>query len=369
MTSRSQRWILPSILLAEVAVAVADEAAVSVSMSGLLLIGPLVAAHCLLSPRLTTLAAGTALALAVLLLVIPDGSGLSTVPDHLIRVLLVATSGLWAVLTARTYREYRIAVTRLARLAETTQRAISPPMPAELGGLNLAARTRSATPGARLGGDLHEAIATPTGLRLIVGDAKGHGIDALSHAAAVLAAFRRSALTAPDLTCLARQLDTRLAGELGEEDFVTVLLAEFGRDHVTLVNCGHPPPIRIGATLDTLVVRRPSPPLGLSPDPYPQRVRLLPTDRLLLYTDGLTEARAPGGAFFRLDERLHAVLAAPTLDQALDELLDALDEHTEGPVADDDLTLVLAQAAPSTLLSPLSAPVFDDRRHPVRRRP
>ncbi|TYB58396.1 serine/threonine-protein phosphatase [Nonomuraea sp. PA05] len=361
---RSHRWLLPSILLTEVAIAAADEAAVTVSMSGLLLLGPLAAAHWFLSPRFTTLAAALALALALFLLATADGagSGLPAVPDHLIRVLIVATSGLWAVLTARTYREYHTAVLRLSRLAEASQRAISPPLPAELGGLHLAARTRSATPGARLGGDLHEAISTPAGLRLIIGDAKGHGIDALSHAACVLAAFRQTAATAPDLACLAHHLDNRLAGDLGAEDFVTVLLAEFGRDHVTLVNCGHPPPIRVGATLDVLVLRSPSPPLGLSPDPHPQRVRLLPTDRLLLYTDGLTEARTPGGDLFPLDERLHATLAAPTLDQALDELLDALDKHTATTEADDDLTLILTQAAPSVLPSPLAAPIPDDER-------
>ena len=99
-------------------------------------------------------------------------------------------------------------------------------------------------------------------------------------------------------------LDRRVAGELGEEDFVTVVVVEFGpQGWLRLVNCGHPPPLLVQPTGRVLVApRQPAPPLGLDPAPVVEQVRLGPEDRLLLYTDGLVEARAATGRPFELDE-------------------------------------------------------------------
>ncbi|WP_078599997.1 SpoIIE family protein phosphatase [Streptomyces violens] len=99
-------------------------------------------------------------------------------------------------------------------------------------------------------------------------------------------------------------------------------------------------------SLDPLTPRRPSPPLGLGPGPCVQRHRLLPDQRLLLYSDGLTEARDAHGTLFPLDSHARAALMAPTLDQALDVLLALHHQHPRhAAAAADDLTLVLAQLA------------------------
>ncbi len=217
--------------------------------------------------------------------------------------------------------------------------------------LALAVRSRPAD-GARLGGDLHDAVLTPAGPRLILGDVRGHGPAAAPLAAVVLAAFRDTAATEEDLVRLARALDARLRPHLGEEDFVTLLLADLLPDEVRLVNCGHPPPLRIDHRLARLPPPLPSPPLGLDPDPHIQRAQVLPHQRLLLHTDGLTDTRAADGTFFPLDEHARAALRAPTLDQALDRLLDLLQRHTGDAVPADDLTLMLFQPAPDTPLPP-----------------
>jgi phosphoserine phosphatase RsbU/P len=86
----------------------------------------------------------------------------------------------------------------------------------------------------------------------------------------------------------------------------------------------------------------PTTPLGLDPAPTVQRFALAPTDRLLLYTDGLVEARAPDGRQFKLDGQVEAVLAASSLGAALDRLVGRLLDHAGGRL-DDDLALVLAQ--------------------------
>jgi hypothetical protein len=80
----------------------------------------------------------------------------------------------------------------------------------------------------------------------------------------------------------------------------------------------------------------------LGPAPTVQRFTLAPTDRLLLYTDGLMEARAPDGRQFELDGQVEAVLTASSLGAALEGLVARLLDHAGGRL-DDDLALVLAQ--------------------------
>ncbi|MEV0822649.1 PP2C family protein-serine/threonine phosphatase [Nonomuraea rubra] len=355
IASSHQRRLLLALLAAEVVVALADAAYATVSLSALLLIGPMVAGH-LLTVRHTVLAAAVALALALLLPAVDEGSDL---PHHLVRLLIVATGGLWACVTARAHARQRAELARMTRIAEW---AMIPALPAELGGVGLAAHTRSSAGAARIGGDLHDAVATPTGLRLIVGDVKGHGLDAAHLSATLLAAFRRTAATAPDLAALALQLDAAVSPSLGPEDFATVLLAEFVPGGVLLVNCGHPAPVRVDSRLRALHPPRPCRPLGLSPEPYVWRVRLLPSDRLLLFTDGLTEARSCEGLELPFDEHLHAALTQATLEESLREVLDLLRRHTGGSCSHvvDDLTLILAQPLPAATV-PRPAPVAEDR--------
>jgi phosphoserine phosphatase RsbU/P len=330
-----------------VAVVLADAAYVGPSLSGLLVV-VLMTAACRLSPRHTALAAATALALTLPLMAGPADA------------LIVVAGGLGAYATARVHARHHADLTRMTRIAEW---ALLPALPAELGGVGLAAHTRSAAGDGRIGGDLHDGVATPTGLRLIVGDVKGHGLDAAHLSASVLATFRRTAATAADLSVLALALDAGVAGALGPEDFVTVLLAEFVPGGVLLVNCGHPAPVRVDSRLHRLHPPRPCRPLGLSPEPYVWRVRLLPSDRLLLYTDGLTEARDCDGAELPFDEHLHAALTQPTLEESLRAVLDLLRRHTGGSCAHlvDDLTLILAQPSPAAVL-PRQAPAVEDHQ-------
>jgi Stage II sporulation protein E (SpoIIE) len=111
-------------------------------------------------------------------------------------------------------------------------------------------------------------------------------------------------------------MNARLSRDMEAEDFVTVILAEFGPGEVRIVNCGHHPPVKLAAGAGGLQVMAPeefAPPLGLNPHPARQDIGLKPGDRLLFYTDGLVESRDRAGRFFGLDDRVAAALALPDL--------------------------------------------------------
>jgi phosphoserine phosphatase RsbU/P len=306
---------------------------------GLLIVGPLLAAASLDTQR-TAIVGLYALGLAVLV-GLPDG--IFATSDHLLRLLGVAAgAGLGAVIAHRRAERER-ALVRITRIAEVAQRTILRPIPPRMGRVALAVRYLSASQDALVGGDFYDVAVTRHGLRVLVGDVKGKGLEAVQLAALVLASFRTAA-THPSLVELAAELDSSLRPRLGEEDFVTAVLAQFDRrGELQLVNCGHPPPLRFRAGVaERLADAEPTTPLGLEPAPTVQRFSLAPTDRLLLYTDGLMEARAPDGRQFELDGQVEAVVAASSLGAALDRLVARLLKHAGGHL-DDDLALVLAQ--------------------------
>src|SRR6185503_15589732 len=111
---------------------------------------------------------------------------------------------------------------------------------------------------------------------------------------------------------------------------------------LTVVNCGHPAPLllRRGQVI-ALEPPRPAPPLGLSPAVQTRVEHLEPGDRLLLYTDGLAEARR-SGEFFPTAERAWALLGHGTVQHGLASLESALVEWVRGHL-DDDIALLLLE--------------------------
>lgn len=234
---------------------------------------------------------------------------------------------------------------RMTVIAETAQRAVLRAMPTAIGSVGLAARYVSATAEALVGGDLYEVAATPFGVRVIVGDVRGKGLEAVQTAAAVLGAFRAAAFTARDLAELTRTIDETLERMIGEEEFVTAIVGEFHGDRVTLANCGHHPPLLVvGSAVTTADTGEPALPLGLGARPvltdHPWPVGA----RVLFYTDGLIETRDRAGEFFPLDDYT-AELGEGSVEEALDRLVDRLLAWGGQRMA-DDLALVLAESEP-----------------------
>lgn len=137
---------------------------------------------------------------------------------------------------------------RTREIASVAQQAVVQPVPSRMGPLTLATGYLSATRGAAVGGDLYGAVAVPWGVRLVIGDVRGHGLAAIGTVSAALGVFREAAHDEPSLSGVLRRLErgfgrVRSAGAEGAEEFLTVLLLEVRPDgSVSALSCGHPWP-------------------------------------------------------------------------------------------------------------------------------
>ncbi|WP_425574954.1 PP2C family protein-serine/threonine phosphatase [Streptomyces durmitorensis] len=256
---------------------------------------------------------------------------------------------------------------QLREVAGVAQNALLRPLPPRVEGLTVAAGRLSASRGASVGGDLYEVAATDHGVRVVMGDVRGHGLAAISTAAAVLGSFREAAYEEPELPHVLRKLERALGRHLRErsraehpasggvpadsppaEEFVTVLLMEIGPDgEMTALNCGHPWPHRLSGHAEPVAGGEPLPPLGPFPLPAELSVlhcgSLLPGEALVLHTDGMEDARDAAGRFFPLRAALtEAVRVPPVAPQTVIRAVYAqLLRHTGRLPTDDAALLVL----------------------------
>jgi len=323
-----------------VTVALLDAVVGGPGFDGLLVAGPVVASAALSVRRTFALAAAAVIGAVVIgashhrLLMVSGG----------IRVFGVAAVGAFCVLASH-WRERRESVlVRVARVAEVAQLAILRPIPTRVGTVAFASRYISAADQAFIGGDLYEVVHSPQGVRVVVGDVRGKGLDAVQLAALVLGSFREAAHVEDALAKVAMAVDRAVVAEISLEDFVTAVFVEFRPGgEVEVVNCGHHPPLRVSnRSVEYLLPPDASPPLGLSPVFAAQVHRLERGDRLLLYTDGLVEARSPDRSFFEMAPDTLSSLNKRSLESAIEGLVAEVLRHAGGHL-DDDLALLLAE--------------------------
>ncbi|WP_420716294.1 PP2C family protein-serine/threonine phosphatase [Streptomyces sp. H27-H1] len=242
-------------------------------------------------------------------------------------------------------------------IAEAAQRAVLPTPAERIAGLRVSASYEAAQADAFIGGDLYAVQDTPYGVRLAVGDVRGKGLGAVEAVAVVLGAFREAAESEPSLEGVARRLELALAregawrGSLDAvEGFTTCVLGEIplGAGLLRLVNRGHPGPLLLYANGDLVELSpaEPALPLGMGDlGGWPDRAQewSFPEGAtLLLYTDGLTEARDGAGAFYDPAARLRGrVFSGP--DELLSALADDVRRHTGGAATDDMALLAVAR--------------------------
>ncbi|MFJ1708778.1 PP2C family protein-serine/threonine phosphatase [Kitasatospora sp. NPDC088346] len=246
-------------------------------------------------------------------------------------------------------RERRLA--ELRSVAEAAQQALLRPVEPRVGGLEVAVRYAPAMAEARIGGDLYAVVDSPFGVRVLLGDVRGKGLGAVETAADVMGVFREAAVSEADLSAVAGRLDAVVARRPGDEEFVTAVLVSVPADGAPagVVNCGHPPPLlRTGRLVSEVDPPAWSPPLallGLTGGRYPvQQLPLEAGDVLLLYTDGVSEARDASGTFYPVAERLSAMPPAESPEPLLDRLLGDVRAYTVHGLTDDAAMLALTRA-------------------------
>lgn len=353
-------------------------------------LGPLL----IVAPALTASFAGPRATAAVALIAFAALTVIGSVRDSLTSANIETQLSAQAVVSAliiglRVLRErHERELARVRSVSEAAQRVLLRPLPDRIGPLHLASVYLAAEAEAQVGGDLYAAARTATGTRLLVGDVRGKGLSSLGDAALLLGAFRAAAHLHAELPDLAAYLDGSVSWDLAQlaeqsrqarrtqqdrralprasshgadeephesgeagESFITAVLLDIPDDGspVRLIDCGHPPPLLLRPEgITTLAARQPSPPLGLG-DLAPVRYEVetfpfRPGDRLLIYTDGVIEARDAQRRFYPLTERVTAWRAdRPTV--LLHRLRRDLLAHVGGRL-DDDAAMVVVERLP-----------------------
>ncbi|MGV9989543.1 PP2C family protein-serine/threonine phosphatase [Streptomyces sp. NPDC003374] len=286
------------------------------------------------------------------------------IPDF----ILVAAGGALSVLACVVRVRGERRMLHMQDVAATTRRAVLRPLPPGYGGLDHAGVYLAADSDARIGGDFYDIQPGTGGTRVLLGDVQGKGLGAVDAAAALLGTFREAGHREADLAAVADRLEQRMVrhrehtAALGRDDddrFATAVLLGFPDDDpgtVKVVNFGHEPPLVVGPRGVRQLPPGDGLPLGLGELtkrglPPVKRARLAPGETLLLFTDGVTEARDRGGNFYPLAEEVARALAADPRTAEPERLValvrDGTLRHCAGHLGDDTtIFAVRRRAAP-----------------------
>ncbi len=257
------------------------------------------------------------------------------------------------------------------QIATTLQNALLA-LPADIPGLRFAHRYHSAAEVALVGGDFYDVFELDYGLLgVTVGDMSGKGLDAAVMTSLVKHTVRAHAVeTGKTPADIVRMASRVLYMQSHLEHFATVFFAILDRrdGRIAYCNAGHPAPVILRAGREITELPANSPLIGAFRDmPYADSETFLETDDvLLLYTDGLVEARRDGALFgeSRLKELLERCYGLEP-EQLVDSVTGAVDEFAGGRLTDDLALLALRRLE---LPGPTQQKLRFDRADPGRLR-
>ena len=212
-----------------------------------------------------------------------------------------------AVENARIHREH-------THVASTLQRSLLPPRLPVVPGLTLAARFRAAGESNEVGGDFYDLFPVADGWMVVIGDVTGKGPDAAAITSLARYTIRTAAIYEPDPVAMMGRLNDALLADAEHQQMCTAACLHVrpggadGPVRVRIVCAGHPPPYLLRAPDVLEELCRPGPLLGAfaGGEWEAADVELSGGDGIVLYTDGVTDARGDDGRFGQ--DRLERVL-------------------------------------------------------------
>jgi phosphoserine phosphatase RsbU/P len=228
-------------------------------------------------------------------------------------------------------RRYQQELSIAASIQQRLMAVTIPEVPfARLSGRNLSCK--------EIGGDFFDAVNTEDGLAIVLADVSGKGVSAAllsSNIQGMIYSQLTARMPLTEIVAAANRFFTHK--HIGEK-YATLIVARIRRDgELEYVNCGHVPPLLV-CNHEVIRPRHGNLPVGLLSDATYEsdRCNLHPGDRVVLVTDGVTEAENARGDFFE-DHRLEAVAAK---SETLEDIFSAVANFCGGTPLNDDCTVV-----------------------------
>lgn len=304
----------------------------------------------------SVMAAGTTDALAVP--IGPAGSGCVLVVDTSERAARRASAAPFVNVVARlaTLALESVARRRLTAELADAHRAQERLLPGTSGARGCVRWSMSTRPGWQVSGDLFAVLERPDGGAVVLlGDVAGKGAPAGLVMASTLAFTEAAVLEGAPIERVMQRVGTHIARGGGSLDaavgaFVTVFAIEIQPDGACrAIDAGHSLAAVVhGGVAELLAPEGGGPPLGVVPDfPYESGAfRLSPGDRIVLFSDGVSEQPNRAGAMLGHEAPVAALRGSGGTQEDVDRLLAMLVQHAQGEAYADDVTVASIEFAP-----------------------
>jgi PAS domain S-box-containing protein len=239
-----------------------------------------------------------------------------------------------------------------SEIARVLQRSLLPPHLPEIPGVEVGAEYLSVGEASEVGGDFYDLINTvEDGWICAIGDVRGKGVEAASVTALARYTIRAVTLKNDRPSLILAALNEAMLRQLPEDRFCTAACVRLEPQDgsagvgIDVSRAGHPPPLLVRPEGTVEEVGCSGRVLGVFPEAELRdtSLRLMPGDTLVLYTDGVTEARSPDGDFFGEGKLRHLLSSCAGFDAGTfaGRIKDAVLDFQEGYPSDDVAILVL----------------------------